>query len=372
VADKTAQEPAKVLVTGASGFIGTRLIGKLAAEDGFIVTAMVRNSAKPQQLGTNGVRVIAADMSDRTEIDRAVSGHHTVINLVHDFKRSQKHNLRCFTNLYEACIKHGVQHLVHVSSIVVYDDWPGGDITEESPSGQPGTEYKNTKVAIEKALQSGSDKGLLHSIILQPTIVYGPNSWLWTDHVVEKLRGGTLVLPAEEDGVCNAVYLDDVADALVLAALRPGNSSEKYIISGPAPTGWREFFESHNQYLGTDSIQYLDVAELAAVHSGSSGTMKSIVANPLQLANWKPVRSVLNGLQGVLGDRAIDGLKALVKGLKKSTGRVVYYPDPAELELYCASGVCSSEKAKSVLGYEPKFDFKTGFASTTGYIDNKW
>jgi len=371
VADKTALSGTKILVAGASGFIGTRLIEKLAVEDGFVVTALVRDIAKAHRLRALGVHTIVADLSNRPDIDGAVRGHHTVINLAHDFKRSQRNNLRNFANLSEACTKHGVQHFVQVSSIVVYDDWPVGNISEESSFGQPGTEYKNTKVAIENALQRSSDKGLLHSSILQPTIVYGPYSWLWTDFVVEKLLSGTVVLPAQGEGICNAVYVDDVVDALMLAAMRPGRSGEKYIISGPTPPTWREYFESYNQFLGKGSIQYIDVAVLAAERSGPAGKMKNILANPSHLANWKPVRHVLNMLQKLMGDRFIEGLKFLLKGLRKSTGPIIYYPDAVDLELYCATGICRIEKAKNLLGYAPKMDFKSGFALTAEYLDNK-
>ena len=368
---KEANNAKKILVTGASGFIGTRLIEKLTAAAGYTVTALVRNSGKAHQLRAAGVDTIVADLADRTKIDTAVQGHHSVINLAHDFKRSQKHNLRCFSHLSQACTRHGVQHLVQVSSIVVYDGWPWRNISEESRSGKPGTEYKNTKVAIENALLDSSEKGLLHSTIIQPTIVYGPSSWMWTDHIVEKLMSGTVVLPADQESTCNAVYVDDVADALVLAVSRDGRSAEKYIISGSAVPSWQEFFESFNQFLGTDSIRYMDVVALAPGHLGTAGKLKSILANPLQLADRKPVRQVLNGMQRVMGERAVEGLKTFLQGLKKSTGPVVYYPGHHELELYCAKGKCSIEKAQKELGYMPKLDFQAGFELTAKYLEDK-
>ena len=371
MADKTTLIRKKILVTGASGFIGARLVEKLTADDEFVVTALVRDITKAHHLKALGVNIVVADLSNRSDIDGALKGQDVVINLVHDFKQSQRNNLRGFANLSEASIKHGVKHFVQVSSIVVYDDWPIGNISEESPFGQPGTEYKNTKVAIENSLQRSSKKGLLHTSILQPTIVYGPFSWLWTDYVVEKLLSGTVVLPGNGEGICNAVYVDDVVDALVLAAKNPGLSGEKYIISGPEPITWREFFESYNNVLGKDSIQYIDVAMLADERSGLLGKVKNIMANPLRLANWKPVRYVLNIVQKLLGDRGIEKLKSLIKNLKKSRGPIVYYPDAGDLELYCATGICRIEKAKKNLGYAPKMDFKSGFELTAEYIDTK-
>ncbi len=369
--EQTTPDKTKILITGASGFIGARLVEKLSGDDRFLITALVRNDAKAHQFRTHGIHTVVADLSKQSATDRAVEGHHTVINLAHDFRQSQKNNLRSFTHLSEACIKHGIEHFVQVSSIVVYDDWPVGNISEESSFGLPGTEYKNTKVDIENLLQRSTEKGLLHASILQPTIVYGPSSWLWTDYVVEKLLSGTVVLPAGEEGICNAVYIDDVVDALVLAVTHPGRSGEKYIISGPTLPSWHEFFESYNQYLGKDSIQYIDVAVLTTERSGFTGKMKNVLANPLRLAHWKPVQKVLNRVQKVLGDKGIERIKSLFKGLKKLSGPIVYYPDSGELELYRARGVCRIDKAKKLLGYEPRMDFRAGFELTAKYLDNK-
>jgi nucleoside-diphosphate-sugar epimerase len=179
------------------------------------------------------------------------------------------------------------------------------------------------------------------------------------------------VLPADGEGVCNAVFVDDVVDALILAAMNPGRSGEKYIISGPEPTTWNEFFESHNQFLGKESIQYLDGTMFGARRSGLAGKINDGLANPMRLANWKPVRLILNMIQKLLGDRVIKRLRNSIRRLIKPRQNIIYYPDAGELELYYAQGECRIEKAREMLGYAPRFDFKSGFALTTEYIGSK-
>ena len=358
----------RILVTGASGFIGRRLVEKLIMENDVQLTAVLRNAGKKQLLQDQNINTIIADLSNRAAIDQAVQGHDTVINLAYDFKRSQKSNMRAFNNLFDACIKHGVKRFIQISSIVVYDDWPGNDISEQSPTGEAGSDYKNTKMAIERALQLSSQQGELHAIVLQPTIVYGPFSWLWSDYIVEKLETGKVILPNQCDGACNAVYVDDVVDAIALAAKKSVRSLEKYIISGPQPVTWRGFYESYNAMVGKDSIEYMDIAEQPDEQPGLAAKIKTLLANPLSLAQWAPVRHLLNMIQSLLGDKAIEQLKNLVKKAKKSSGAIIYYPNQYELKLYAAEGICDISKARSELGYQPAVPFKTGIELTAQYV----
>lgn len=362
----------RVLVTGASGFIGARLVEELSTANDYAVTALVRSTRKVDLVKSQSVTTVVADLSSRQGINQAIKGHDIVINLAYDFKGSQRNNLQAFTNLHDACIEHGVKHFIQVSSIVVYDDWSFGDINEKSSSQRSGDEYRDTKIAIEQALDLSSAKGVLHTTILQPTIVYGPNSWLWTDAVVEKLLTGTLILPSSGKGVCNAVYVDDVVDALLLAIRSSEVSDEKYIISGPEPVTWGYFFESYNQALGTNTIQYVDFETLSVEQSGMMGKIKKIIANPLSLANWKPVQIFLNVIEKLLGSGGIERLKSWVKRLKKSCGTIVYYPNEGEVKLYSSTGVCSIAKAKEKLAYAPTRDFNSGFEITKRYIAEKY
>ncbi len=359
----------KILVTGSSGFIGARLIKELAIDSSLSITALIRSTIKTPPHPLPSTQYITADLSDKAKIDSIVKDHDIVINLAHDFKRNQKNNLNCFSNLLEACIKHSVKHFVQVSSVAVYDDWPTGNISESSSYEKPGSEYKNTKVAIEKKLQSNKDT--LHSTILQPTIVYGPASWLWTDYIIEKLLTGTVIIPDNGQGICNAVYVDDVVKALILATQTNGKSAEKYIISGPDTPTWHDYFESYNRALGTNAIKYTDSTSLKKESSGLTGNIKSMVANPLQIANWKPVRSTLNIAQQLLGEKNIEKLKLTIQKMKASKGPITYYPSASELDLYCTTGTCNIRKAKDILGYAPKTNFKTGFEKTMDYINKK-
>jgi nucleoside-diphosphate-sugar epimerase len=251
----------KVFVTGGSGFIGTRLAEMLSRDHGAVVTAGVRSDRAPDVLSALGVQVRRARLGDRRELEAALRDQDIVFNLAYDFRQSAKSNVRGFENLVGSCVALGSKRLVHVSTIAVYDDWPEGDLDENSPSERPGSEYKNAKMEMERILVECSQRNGVEAVILQPTIVYGPRSRFWTDMIVERLLSGTVVLPGRADGQCNAVYVDDVAQALILSAMKRPAEGERFIISGNEPVLWRNFFESYAAILGTESIRYVEPAD---------------------------------------------------------------------------------------------------------------
>ena len=67
---------------------------------------------------------------------------------------------------------------------------------------------------------------------------------------VRLLLTGTVILPGQGDGLCNAVHVDDVCQALLLAAVVPAAQGRRYFVSAAAPVTWLAFFESYAQLVG--------------------------------------------------------------------------------------------------------------------------
>ncbi len=360
-----------VLVTGATGFIGGRVVEKLLFGGKTKVKALVRDYSRAARLARFPVEMVSGDLHDRASLDRATRDCDAVLHCAFDWQFA-KPNLEGVTNLGEACLKNGVRRLVHVSTMAVYEPLSDGPLTEESLT-EPKTPYAATKFAVEKQmLQLVHSRGV-PAVILQPTIVYGPFSKGWTDGPVQNLLMGKLVLPAEKDGLCNAVYVDDCVDAILLAAEAEGVIGERFLISGPEPVSWREFYGAYARILGVDSIQLMPHKDI--VHQNKIKGITSLAklfSEPgvfvQSLAQSPAIKNAMMQVYRKLGDGQKEMIKRLYFYRKKGGPPPLFIPNPQQLDLYSARAHVKIDKARNGLGYAPRFPVDKGMAVTADYI----
>lgn len=342
-----------VFVTGATGFIGRRLVHALNRA-GAEVTVLTRSRASLASL-PQAVRAKIGSMTDTAAMAKALAGQELVFNLAYDVRATAAENLAAFDVLLETCRKAGVKRIVHTSSIVVYDAWPGTDCDEtgtmERPGGSP---YRQAKIAMERRLMAGT----LPTAILQPTIVWGPGSSLWTDGFARALLAGGVVIPSPE-GICNGVFVDDLVQACMKAALVPGLGQERFVISGAEPFPWSALVDGYAAVLGTRGATRVPAAEIekalgpkpaedGADHAPSAAARISAIGRQL------------------IGHRRFEALVAFAKS-KLSRGGVLY-PNHHLFEEYMGRGHCHIDRARSRLGYAPEFDLAKGLEATASHL----
>lgn len=338
----------RVFVTGGGGFIGRRLVSALV-EAGAEVSALTRSS----KAGA-GARAVRGGLTDGDLLTRTLEGHDVLFHLAYDVRASGADNLAGFDALMAAAGKAGVGRVVHTSSIVVYDDWPGGDVTEGAPMDRPGgSPYRVAKIEMERRLMAGA----LPAAILQPTIVWGPGSALWTDGLAEGLAGGAVILP-EPEGVLNGVYVDDVVQAMCRAALVEGLGQERFIVNGPKGQTWSGLLDAYAGAMGKGSVRHEPLAELEArlgpkpEEGGDHGP--SAAAKVSALARQ------------VIGRERFEGLVRMAKRKLAKGGDM--YPDHHLLEVFAGTGWCDTRAAEARLGYIPQNDVAGGMVETGPYL----
>lgn len=343
-----------VFVTGATGFVGKRLVPALL-DTGAKVTILLRSRHGARALEAMGAHVITGALDDRANMETALRDQDVLFHLAYDMRAPAAENLATFDILRQAA---EVGRIIHISSIVVYDGWPQEDLTEDSPLSQTGgTPYSRAKMAMEQALIQGN----CPVAILQPTLVYGPGSMLWTDQLADWMAAGSVVLP-EPEGLCNAVFVDDLVQAMLRAAVLEGLGQERFIISGAAPFSWSDLLTGYANIIGRGTVRHFPISDLTA---------RLPQEEPGEISDTPPLAARISAAaRGWIGRERFETLVQMVKRRLPQQDEV--YPDRYMLDLFSTTGQCRIDRARARLGYAPEYDLEAGLAATHSYLRSRY
>lgn len=239
-----------ILVTGATGFLGSVLVRQLLAE-GEAVRILRRDSSALDLLGDAAGRVEHAvgDVTEAAAVLEAMRGadrvYHTAAFVgfggAKDAERLRAVNVGGTANVVDAALEKGVQRLVLTSSQAALGrpETPVGviDETAEWTASKLNTAYARSKHDAELEVHRGIAEGL-DAVIVNPAVIFGPGRpGENTMEIVEKARRGIPVAPA---GGTNVVDVEDVA-AAHRAAMARGETGERYFLGSENLT-WQEIF----------------------------------------------------------------------------------------------------------------------------------
>lgn len=222
-------------VTGGSGFIGGALVRRLTREQPVRVLAR-RRDAWTAWCEREGIELVLGDLHDQRALANLVQGATTVYHCAafmgkRNAARSRATNVDGTERLARAAARAGVSRCLYVSSISVFGATrcPGGTITERVTPTRLWqlNQYARTKYLGEGRLGAvARDTGMAFTIV-RPTNVYGPDSGPWF-HQYARLIARVPV--AFGSAPIDLVYLDDVVEALILAARSPDGANEVFHI----------------------------------------------------------------------------------------------------------------------------------------------
>ncbi len=355
-------------VTGATGFIGGRLV-EMLAEHGAEVVCLIRGNQVGMRLHRAGAHIRKVDLTGTDAVRAALEGTDVVFHLAYDWGDTAW-NHKALRNLIEACIATGCR-LVYASSFVVYDLPETGPVSEESP-GTPATEgYAHTKLVLETELLAAVRDRKLLATVVQPTIVYGPFSKPWTIDPANQLRHGTVVLPDTGDGICNAVYVDDVARAMLLAATRSEAIGQRYLISGASDVTWGEFYEAIARALGVKGPQYRPAAEIRQANSRANKMIR-MASNPQHLArkvaSIGPNRKLTAAALRVLPHKSRHRVQRWLSLHPSEWTGHVHLPDSGRCSFLQGKSKIDMTKVHAQLGYDPTFSLGEGRVPTACFL----
>jgi nucleoside-diphosphate-sugar epimerase len=357
----------RVVVTGGTGFIGGRLVEHLVNEHSVRPVVLVRSTSRGGGLKRLGaaVQVANAAITDRAAVSEALTGCNVVFHCAYDWV-DRAANLEGVRNLIEACLSNKAR-LVHVSTFAIYDPLPDSLLTEDYPTNRSGWAYAVNKLEIDTEIVEAVRSRGLNAVILMPTIVYGGGTW--SRDPVRLLLTGTVILSGAGDGLCNAVHVDDVCQALLLAAVVPAAQGRRYFVSADAPVTWRAFFESYARIVGCPGPRV--ASEIPALTEPESPSLRARVKRLLTIPLRRVTRSAMDGqiaywLRACFGDKAHSWIKRLYY---RHAALVVHTMDAAVYSTKCHVVI---DKIVRELGYAPAYDLERGMAATAAWIKDKF
>lgn len=229
-----------VLVTGASGFVGSA-VARTLHEAGYAVRVVARSSSPRGNLDAQNWEIVRGDMRDETDMRNAAQGARYIFHVAADYRlwardpeeivRNNREGTRC---VMEAALACGAERVVYTSSVATLK--PGDDgapATEEARASEQTAigAYKRSKVVAERLVEQMIAARDLPAVIVSPSTPIGPRDIRPTPTGRIIVEAATGKMPAFVDTGLNLVHVDDVA-AGHLAALTKGKIGETYILGG--------------------------------------------------------------------------------------------------------------------------------------------
>lgn len=324
----------KVALTGASGYTGGRILKRLLSR-GDTVRILVREGSITPELKASGAEVIPGVLGDAAAAQRLVLGCDAVMHVAAVYRTAghpdayyREVNVEGTRRLLEAALAASVRRFVHTSTVGVHGSVKNPPSDEDGPIA-PSDIYQETKAEADAMAREFGRAHDLEVAIVRPAAIYGPGETRLLKLFKSIARGRYAVVGTGKPHY-HLVYIDDLVDGFLLALDRAEAAGETFIIAGPR------------------SISQDDLAREVARATGGSVWPFHIPAWPIQ--------------------RLGDGVEALCipLGIEPPLHR-------RRVDFWVKNRAFSIEKARRLLGYEPKVDVTEGIARTARwYKDAGW
>jgi nucleoside-diphosphate-sugar epimerase len=306
--------PSKVFISGALGFIGTVLADHYR-ESGIEVRG-VDVRAEP------ALGVVQGDIAEEGGWQQHAQGCDLVINTAAyvgfggELDQVWRVNVLGTRRMIDAAARGGADRFVQFSSVTTFGfEYPDG-VDETYPVRLTGNPYPDSKIASEQVSLQAHVAGDVPVTIVRPGDVYGPGSRGWTLLPTKMIKSGQMVLPAGGRGQIGPVYVDNLVDGVALAAESPDAVGEIFTIADGYAIDIADFFGHYARMLGKSGIR----------------TLPTPVARTIAAAGGR---------------------------IEKSLGRDTEM-SAASIDYLTKRGAYSIEKARRVLGYEPRIGLEEG------------
>jgi nucleoside-diphosphate-sugar epimerase len=305
----------KIIITGATGFIGKDLLKQLDV-NAFDVTIVTRNKDKFDGCFTDSITIVEADLLTLHSLVSAFNQQDILVNLaaeVRNLDLLEATNIQGTKNIIQAIQQTSVSKVIHLSSVGVvgkgYSQLPL--LVDESTSASPANEYERTKWVSEQLFLEAAAKGDFELAVLRPTNVFGENHpFNALLNLMRKIVSGSPLFYVD-GAMVNYVYVADLNSFLVYL-IHTNRFDGIYSVGGTMPL--KEFYNLVMRELGCKTR----VIQLPAFLIGFLKTFGS--------AKLHPVSNKVS-----YSDKKLEEIFQYTFGLEKGIAKTVDYFKKREL-----------------------------------------
>jgi nucleoside-diphosphate-sugar epimerase len=320
------------LVTGASGFVGSHLVRRLAADD-VPFRALVRTEGQACRIETLHGRPFLADLerpstlrglSDDVDVVYHCAGKLDLWGPAAAFRSVNVHGLEA---LLAECARVGRRpRFVHVSTASVHADPLPPVASESLPLSDSSEPYVASKVEAEGLVHLAHVEGTVEATVLRPMHIYGPRSQIVTE-AAARIRSGKRTLIDFDGGTMPVVYVGNLVAAILCAGRASTATGDAYFVADDADVTWNDFVEE----LARASLLSLNPRTIPPHVATLAGMLLETAYGLSRVRRRPPI------------------VRSFVRMIALHTR-------------------FSSEKAKRELGFRPSHDFRSGMRETGRWL----
>ncbi len=369
--------PAKVVVTGGTGFIGGHLVSRLA-DLGFLeITVPVRNYKTCAEVARFPVRMPRINLLDYKQVKTVVGGARFVFHLAYgrDGDDAARITVEGTKNVVNAAIECRVECVVTLSSMYVFGHPDTDQLVDESwPYHPRGGEYGRSKAKMERwCLSRARNVGSTRIVVLNPSCVYGPCDKTYTQLPIRMAHQGIFCWVQEGRGRANYTFIDNLVDAVILATSCKEAHGQRFIINDGF-CSWREFL---TPFLGefANTLPSLSKEELMLKNRLRQVKIKEIISHLagdiefIGMINRMPIVSAIKRTVLKYNPKLHSALLDMQHqysgpNIHKSNLSLQIPPEWLGDIFGPTKTKFSSEKARKILGWEPLIQLEEGQEKT--------
>lgn len=321
----------KVLVTGASGFLGSRTVSVLS-EYGCSVHALVRKTSRIDHLRLPNVAIFYGDVAESESLKHAFDGAEYVIHTAADTKGTEEGGrlgtIQGTRNILEYCAASKVKKLVYISSCSVYGvaGFKAGQIVDENSALEPAPEHRGVyswaKLEAEKLVTDFMEQDETPVVCLRPGTIYGPGGDVYTPMIGFSLANKLFAVIGNGEFVMPVVYIDSLVAAIIASLTNENSNGQIYNVVDTDRVNKKRYMDmlirrlyprSRCFYIPYGILNFLVLVQeklLKALQRVPvltcyrlSASQKSILYDVTKIVkelNWKPVVTFEEGVENLL------------------------------------------------------------------------